>query len=81
MRIACCAPYPLRPGPVHAPTHKAHLVPPLQVNLTSDGPVLVEPGAKLDFTFTVNWQPTEVTFARRFERYLDFTFFEHKVCV
>mmetsp|Transcript_26103 Transcript_26103/g.57030 ORF Transcript_26103/g.57030 Transcript_26103/m.57030 type:complete len:589 (-) Transcript_26103:1092-2858(-) len=51
----------------------------IQVNLTSDDPVLLEDGAKLTFTYSVTWYPTSVPFARRFERYLDYSFFEHKI--
>jgi hypothetical protein len=39
------------------------------------------PGARLNFTYSVNWHPTNTPFARRFERYLDYSFFEHKVRV
>ena len=53
----------------------------IQVNLTSDNPVAIKDGAKLDFTYTVNWLPTQVPFARRFERYLDHSFFQHKASV
>jgi hypothetical protein len=28
----------------------------------------------------VTWSPTDVPFDQRFERYLDYSFFEHKVC-
>lgn len=49
------------------------------MNLTSDDAVLVEAGAKLSFTYSVSWHKTSLPFARRFERYLDSTFFEHKV--
>ncbi|KAL6756831.1 hypothetical protein V8C86DRAFT_3018753 [Haematococcus lacustris] len=51
----------------------------IQVNLTSEEPVKVEPGALLTFTYSVTWVPTTTPFARRFERYLDFSFFEHKI--
>lgn len=51
----------------------------IQVNLTSENPQKIEPGGKLDFTFSVRWTPSSIPFARRFERYLDYTFFEHQV--
>ncbi|GAX72801.1 hypothetical protein CEUSTIGMA_g256.t1 [Chlamydomonas eustigma] len=51
----------------------------IQVNLTSDNAILVEEGATLTFTYTVNWFKTTVPFHRRFERYLDYSFFEHKI--
>lgn len=41
--------------------------------------MLVKNGASLTFTYSVNWYPTNVPFNRRFERYLDYSFFEHKV--
>eukprot|EP00798_Chlamydomonas_sp_ICE-L_P018861 gene18861-25414_t len=50
----------------------------IQVNLTSDNPVAVVDGAQLEFTYSVNWVPSTIPFARRFERYLDYNFFEHK---
>lgn len=51
----------------------------IQVNLTSENPQKIEPGGKLDFTFSVRWTPSSIPFARRFERYLDYTFFEHQI--
>lgn len=51
----------------------------IQVNLTSENPQKIEPGGKLDFTFSVRWTPSSIPFTRRFERYLDYTFFEHQV--
>lgn len=51
----------------------------IQVNLTSDGAVLAREGEELAFTYSVNWVPTATPFHRRFERYLDYSFFEHKV--
>jgi len=52
----------------------------IHVNLTSDNPTLVEAGAVLRWTYEVNWAETEVAFDDRFERYLDYSFFEHQ-CV
>jgi transmembrane 9 superfamily protein 3 len=51
----------------------------IEVNLTNDKPVKVESGAKLDFTYSVNWQKTDKVFADRFKRYLDHSFFEHQI--
>ena len=51
----------------------------IQVNLTSLEPQPIKAGAALDFTYSVEWIPTDITFARRFERYLDYNFFEHQV--
>eukprot|EP00955_Chlamydomonas_euryale_P040375 351669-Chlamydomonas_euryale.AAC.9 len=51
----------------------------IHVNLTSEDAVPVAEGAELSFTYSVNWVPTSTPFHRRFERYLDYNFFEHKV--
>jgi hypothetical protein len=50
----------------------------IQVNLTSENPQPIASGATIEFTYSVNWAPTSITFARRFERYLDYNFFEHQ---
>lgn len=49
------------------------------VNLTSENPQALREGATLDFTYAVKWEPTDIRFARRFERYLDYNFFEHQI--
>jgi hypothetical protein len=41
--------------------------------------VLLKEGQQVTFTFAVNWLPTATPFGQRFERYLDYNFFEHKV--
>lgn len=51
----------------------------IHVNLTSDNPVRVEPGARFDFTYSVNWVESEIDFDDRFQRYLDYSFFEHQI--
>jgi hypothetical protein len=51
----------------------------IHVNLTSGEPVLLKEGQQVTFTFAVNWLPTTTPFGKRFERYLDYNFFEHKV--
>ena len=51
----------------------------IQVNLTSENPQPIAPGVNIEFTYSVNWAPSSITFARRFERYLDYNFFEHQV--
>lgn len=51
----------------------------IHVNLTSEDPQPIESGAELDFTYSVTWRPSDIPFARRFERYLDYNFFEHQV--
>ena len=51
----------------------------IQVNLTSENPQPVVAGATLAFTYSVKWAPTGTPFAQRFERYLDYNFFEHQI--
>ncbi|KAG6504728.1 hypothetical protein ZIOFF_037075 [Zingiber officinale] len=51
----------------------------IHVNLTQGNLKLLEVGKKLDMTYSVKWEPTNVTFARRFEVYLDYPFFEHQI--
>jgi hypothetical protein len=50
----------------------------IHVNLTSAEPVAVKEGQKVTFTFAVTWQSSTTPFTQRFERYLDYNFFEHK---
>ena len=38
-------------------------------------------GTALDFTYSVAWTETDVPFHRRFDRYLDYDFFEHQALV
>lgn len=49
------------------------------MNLTSAEPMLMKQGQELTFTYAVNWLQTSTPFSQRFERYLDYNFFEHKV--
>ncbi|XP_057532572.1 transmembrane 9 superfamily member 1 [Amaranthus tricolor] len=51
----------------------------IHVNLTQDGTKLVEEKKVYDLTYTVTWIPTNVTFAKRFDVYLDYPFFEHQI--
>ena len=51
----------------------------IQVNLTSLDPQPLKSGTALEFTFSVEWEANTIPFARRFERYLDYSFFEHQV--
>lgn len=53
----------------------------IHVNLTQDSPKPLEEGRVLDMTFSVKWTPTNITFARRFDVYLDYPFFEHQVTI
>ena len=51
----------------------------IQVNLTSEDLQPITPGSKVEFTYSVTWAETSIHFTRRFERYLDYNFFEHQV--
>ncbi|KAL9229061.1 hypothetical protein vseg_004577 [Gypsophila vaccaria] len=51
----------------------------IHVNMTQDGAKPVEDGRVYDMTYTVTWISTTVSFARRFEIYLDYPFFEHQI--
>jgi transmembrane 9 superfamily member 3 len=51
----------------------------IEVNLTSENPVPIEEGQKLSFTYTVHWKKTTQPFESRFNRYLEYDFFEHKI--
>jgi hypothetical protein len=54
----------------------------IHINLTSESPQPLSSGGQLAFTYSVQWKATSIPFVRRFERYLDFNFFEHQVgCV
>ncbi|MBA0631057.1 hypothetical protein Godav_003088, partial [Gossypium davidsonii] len=51
----------------------------IHVNLTQESPKPLEAGRVLDMTYSVKWLQTNVTFARRFDVYLDYPFFEHQI--
>lgn len=51
----------------------------IHVNISQEGPKPLEAGRTLDMTYSVKWEPTNISFARRFEVYLDYPFFEHQV--
>ncbi|KAK0589172.1 hypothetical protein LWI29_010647 [Acer saccharum] len=51
----------------------------IHVNLTQESPKPLEVGRTIDMTYSVKWISTNVTFARRFDVYLDYPFFEHQI--
>ncbi|KAI9108621.1 hypothetical protein K1719_020505 [Acacia pycnantha] len=53
----------------------------IHVNLTQEGPKPLEGVRTLDMTYSVKWEPTNVTFGRRFDVYLDYPFFEHQLAL
>ncbi|KAL6007752.1 Transmembrane 9 superfamily member 1 [Asimina triloba] len=50
----------------------------IHVNLTQDTLKPLEVGKTIDLIYSVRWIPTNITFARRFDVYLDYPFFEHQ---
>lgn len=53
----------------------------VDVNLTSEVKVKLENGARIKFTYEVNWVPSSVKFEDRFDKYLDPNFFQHRVII
>ncbi|EPS65883.1 hypothetical protein M569_08888, partial [Genlisea aurea] len=51
----------------------------IHVNLTQENPKTLEEGRVLDMTYSVKWVRTDTTYARRFDVYLDYPFFEHQI--
>lgn len=51
----------------------------VDVNLTSEARQRLELGAKVKFTYEVNWKRSSVRFEDRFDKYLDPTFFQHRI--
>lgn len=51
----------------------------IHVNLTQENPKPLIAGKTLELTYSVHWVETNITFARRFDVYLDYPFFEHQI--
>lgn len=51
----------------------------VDVNITSEDKVLLTSTKKLEFTYEVIWRKSDVKFEDRFDKYLDPTFFQHRV--
>jgi transmembrane 9 superfamily protein 3 len=51
----------------------------IQVNLTQSNPQLLVPDKELALTYSVKWEAVNTSFARRFDAYLDYPFFEHQI--
>eukprot|EP01137_Pigoraptor_chileana_P017329 Opistho-2@75249 len=51
----------------------------VDVNLTDQYRVKLTKGAKIRFTYSVSWHPSDITFERRFDKYLDPNFFQHHI--
>lgn len=70
--------------PSHIFTHKAFTIgyngnQIIEVNLSSRDRRKVEPNVKLTFSYSVEWVPVKKAFNERFNRYLDYSFFEHQI--
>jgi len=75
---------PARCNPQHIFTHRSLSISYsgnriIEVNLTSENPVPIEAGQDLSFTYSVHWHETSKAFDTRFNRYLEYDFFEHKI--
>ena len=51
----------------------------VDVNLTSEGKVKLEPSAKIPFSYEVVWKESNVKYIDRFDKYLDPNFFQHRI--
>jgi transmembrane 9 superfamily protein 3 len=51
----------------------------VEVNLTSEEPRPVDAGTGVLFSYGVQWVPVEAGFEQRWQRYLDYNFFEHQI--
>jgi len=51
----------------------------VEVNLTSEEPRPVEAGTGILFSYGVHWVPVDTPFESRWQRYLDYNFFEHQI--
>lgn len=51
----------------------------VDVNLTSDNRVKLVQGARISFSYEVNWKKSNIKFEDRFDKYLDPNFFQHRV--
>ncbi|CAF3329886.1 unnamed protein product [Rotaria socialis] len=51
----------------------------IDVNLTSEAKVRLQPNVQLQFSYEVIWKPTNIQYMNRFDKYLDPGFFQHKI--
>jgi transmembrane 9 superfamily member 3 len=51
----------------------------VDVNLTSESKVKLERRDKLTFSYEVNWKRSSIAFENRFDKYLDASFFRHRI--
>jgi transmembrane 9 superfamily protein 3 len=51
----------------------------VDVNLTSEAKVRLQPNMQIPFSYEVIWRQVNIPFTKRFDKYLDPGFFQHKV--
>ncbi|KMQ93005.1 transmembrane 9 superfamily member 3 [Lasius niger] len=51
----------------------------VDVNLTSENKVKLVQGARIPFSYEVNWKKSNIKFEDRFDKYLDPNFFQHRI--
>uniref|UniRef100_A0A2I3GYF5 Transmembrane 9 superfamily member n=1 Tax=Nomascus leucogenys TaxID=61853 RepID=A0A2I3GYF5_NOMLE len=51
----------------------------VDVNLTSEGKVKLVPNTKIQMSYSVKWKKSDVKFEDRFDKYLDPSFFQHRI--
>ncbi|XP_040218194.1 transmembrane 9 superfamily member 3 isoform X1 [Rana temporaria] len=51
----------------------------VDVNLTSEGKVKLVPNTKIQMSYSVKWKKSDVRFEDRFDKYLDPSFFQHRI--
>jgi len=51
----------------------------VDVNLTTEGKTLLKKGVKIAFSYEVIWKESRVKFEDRFDKYLDPSFFQHRI--
>lgn len=51
----------------------------VDITLHNEKKELLTPGAKIKFSYEVNWKQSSVVFKNRFDKYLDPKFFQHRV--
>ncbi len=51
----------------------------VDVNMTTEGKTLLKRGAKIAFSYEINWKPSTTKYEDRFDKYLDPNFFQHRI--
>jgi transmembrane 9 superfamily protein 3 len=51
----------------------------IEIKIKNEEPVALKVGSALEFSYSVQWQKSEIEFEHRFDKYLDNKFFEHQI--